>query len=266
MSVELLTVPLVTIDPPAASIRQHIPEALIDELATSIQAVGLIEPLVCERTGDRLRIIAGHRRFLACKRAGLVHVEVVIRADRDINIGAVQVHENIIRQDMTPAEEARLFQKAYEELGEDVEAVAGRFRLGVGYVEGRLLLLQGDPEVLGALDREEISLGVAEELNKIVREDYRRERLDVAVRGGATVAMARQWRHDVNRLAGIQPPPPQSNGDTPPAAPAYVPIAQSLNCWFCESGEDLHLLRLLHMHDGCIRAAYTMLKKIGSQG
>lgn len=261
---ELLTVPLEAIDPPAQSIRQHIPEDLIDELATSITAVGLIEPLVCERTDGRYRIIAGHRRFLACKRAGVAQVAIVVRGGDGVAVEAVQLQENIIRQDMSPAEEARLFKRLYDELNEDIEAVAGRVRLSVSYVDKRLALLVGDEEVLNALDRDEISIGVAEALNTITRQDYRRERLDAAVRGGATVALARRWAQEVNGFASIQPKPVEGAEPAPAAAP-YVPIANSLQCWFCEGNHDLHTLRMVQIHENCIRAAEALLKRIGRE-
>jgi ParB/RepB/Spo0J family partition protein len=261
---ELLHVPLDEIDPPAESIRQHIPEELIDELATSITAVGLIEPLVCERVAGRLRIIAGHRRFLACKRAGVRDVAVVVRDTSETSVEAVQIQENIIRQDMSPAEEARLFDRLYRHYGEDLEKVAGHVKLSVAYVDGRLALLQGDPAVLDALDQDQISLGVAQELNLIQREEWRRERLDVAIRGGATVALARRWRLEYNNLAALQSGAAPAAQEAPAAAP-YVPVAASVACWFCEGSEDLHLLRMVQMHDNCVRALEALLKKIGRE-
>jgi len=261
---ELATIPLEAIDPPAESIRQHIPEDLLDELAESMRAVGMIEPMVVEKTGERYRIIAGHRRFLAARRVPLVHVQVVVRDDAAIATQAVQVHENIIRLDMTPAEEARLFQKIYVEEGEDIEKVAARVRLGVGYVDKRLALLAGDPLVLEALDKGEISIGVAEALNSVKHQAMRRERLDAAVRGGATVALARRWAAELNGLAAIQLPENQQS-PVAPADPGYQPVANSLSCWFCEGNHDLHLLRMVQMHESCIKAADALLRKIGRE-
>jgi ParB/RepB/Spo0J family partition protein len=259
---ELLHVSVELIDRPASSIRQHIPEELLDELAQSIQAVGLIEPLVVERRDGRFRVIAGDRRLQALRRAGVLWADVVVRDVSEVAAEAVQVQENIVRQDMTPAEEARLFQRVYLEEGEDIEKTAGRVKLSVSYVNGRLALLAGDPLVLEALDAEDITLGVAQVLNTIVREDYRRTCLDLAIRGGATINVAKRWAAEYNTLGKIQTGERTPQTEAPAAAP-YVPMAESVSCWFCEGSEDLHLLRPLHVHAGCIGALNALLKKIG---
>ncbi len=260
---DLRTVSLEHIDPPAQAIRQHIPEDLIDELATSIMHVGLIEPLVVEAVDGRFRIIAGHRRFLACKRAGLGSVDVVVRQTDIVAAEAVQVQENIVRQDMTPAEEARLFKRIYDAVGQDIELVAGRVRLSVAYVNGRLALLDGDPAILEAIDREDISLGVGQILNTIVRQDYRTLALDTAIKAGATINLAKRWAAEYNGLAKIQTGEhtPQTGGTS--SSPAYSPIADSVQCWFCEGTENLDKLRMLQVHEGCIGALNALLKKLG---
>lgn len=257
---ELLQVALEAIDPPAQSIRQHIDDDLIDELARSIADIGLIEPVVVERVGERYRIIAGHRRFLALKRVGISPVNVVVRRPDGVAVEGVQIHENIYRTDMSPAEEARLFYRLYMELGEDLEKTAAKVKLSQAYVERRLLLLAGDDDVFAALDRKEISIGVAEALNSIKVDAYRKERLDVAVRGGATVAIAKRWAQELNGLAALQQPTPEGQAPAPAEAP-YIPIANSLSCWFCEGSHDLHTLRMVQVHEGCLRAMGGVLKR-----
>lgn len=259
---DLRDIPLDLLDPPAQAIRQHIPEELLDELAESIRSVGLIEPMVVEAVNGRFRIIAGHRRYLSCRRAGLLTAPCVVRDVSTIAAEAVQIQENIVRQDMSPAEEARLFKRIYEEVGQDVDLVAGRVKLSVSYVNGRLSLLEGDPDVLDALDREDINLGVAQVLNTIVRPDYRRTCLDLAIRSGATIAVARRWAVEYNTLGRIQTGDHAPQAEAPAAAP-YVPMAESVQCWFCEGSHDLHTLRQLQIHEGCIGALNALLKKIG---
>jgi ParB family chromosome partitioning protein len=261
---ELRHLALELIDPPLAAIRVHIPDEATDELAESIRTLGLLEPLIVEPIADRYRVIAGHRRYLACRRAPLPIVPCVVLLDATELTQAVQIHENIMRLDMTPAEEARLFRQLYDELDQDIEKVAGRVRLGAGYVDDRIALTFGDPLILDALDKGEISIGVAQALNSVPHEAWRRERLDVAIRGGCTVSLARRWAAELRSLAGIQKPA----GEQKPEAPAettYIPIATSVSCWFCEGNHDLHLLRVIQVHDSCIRAMDAMLKKIGRE-
>jgi ParB family chromosome partitioning protein len=250
------------IDPPAASIRQHMPELLIDELAESIRAVGLIEPMVVEELEGRFRIIAGHRRYVALKRAGITVAPVVVRSPSDVSTEAVQTHENLIRQDMTPAEEARLVGRLYDELEHDVDRVAGKLRMSIGFVNDRLELLRGDPEILDAIDREDIGLGVGQVLQTIIREDYRRTCLDLAIRAGATINLAKRWVAEYNGLAKIQTGEvtPQISG---PAAAEYHPVSEGLHCWFCESSDDLDKLRMIQVHAHCVGAMDALMKRIG---
>ncbi len=261
---ELANLALETIDPPLRAIRVHIPDDLTDELAESIRALGLLEPLIVEPVGERYRVIAGHRRYLACRRAPLPIVPCVILRDAGEIVQAAQVHENIMRLDMTPAEEARLFRQLYDELEQDIERVAARVRLGAGYVDDRIALTFGDPLVLDALDRGEISIGVAEALNSIKTEAWRRERLDVAVRGGCTVSLARRWAAELRGLESIQKPPGEQKPETPAEA-AYIPLTQTLACWFCEGNHDLHTLRVVQLHDTCLKALDNLLRKIGRE-
>lgn len=261
--VEYRLVPIDLIDPPEAAIRQHIPEDLIEELAQSIQAVGLIEPLVLEEVGARYRVIAGHRRSLACKRAGLVQVPCMVRPPGGASVQSVQLHENLIRQDMNPAEEARLAMKWYTHFNQDLERTAGHLKMTVGWVDSRLALGCGDPEVMAAVDREDIGLGVAQALNSIRREDYRRAALDLAVRAGATVTVVRKWAADYNNLGAIQTGEVTPQVGTESPTPDQAPTLSNV-CWFCENGDNPHLFRLVPLHDHCIAALNALLKRIGS--
>ena len=96
----------------------------IDELARSIRANGIIQPIVVRKAGDGYEIIAGERRWRAAQRAGLLKVPVVVRDMPDDQLLAVALIENIQREDLNPIEEAQAYRRLADELQLTQEQIA----------------------------------------------------------------------------------------------------------------------------------------------
>ncbi len=115
--------------------RIHFDETALDELAASIKAQGLMQPIVVRQlTAQRYEIIAGERRFRAAQRAGLVDVPVVLREVDDQAALALALIENIQREDLNAIEEARALKRLHEEFAlthEQVAQAVGRSRSAV---------------------------------------------------------------------------------------------------------------------------------------
>ena len=233
---------------PAHVARAVMDEEGLEELAGSIRRVGIINPLVVEERDGYYEVVAGHRRLLAGRRAGLVVVPCLVRSARDPAATALQLHENLYRQELSPVEEAAWFAELLPSCGDDTIKLAALVRQSLGYVEGRLTLLQGDPEVLAAVAVHEISLGVAAELNKMPTEKDRLYYLGWAKQTGATVAMVRQWRATVAAQG-----PPADAGETPPAvAPAPAVLGRGIfECFVCRQSEPKTDLEFWHVHRFC---------------
>src|SRR5918996_31019 len=98
--------------------RVAMDDARLDDLARSIRANGIIQPILVRRAGDGYRIIAGERRWRAAQRAGLVRVPVVLR---DVPEGShkqlleLALIENVQREDLNPVEEAAAYKRLTEE-------------------------------------------------------------------------------------------------------------------------------------------------------
>ena len=104
---ELQQLPIQQIRPGSYQPRQHWDEASLDELAASIRAQGLIQPVVVRRTGaDQYELIAGERRWRAAQRASLSQIPALIRDVEEAAVPAMALIENIQREDLTPLEEA----------------------------------------------------------------------------------------------------------------------------------------------------------------
>ncbi len=145
--------------------RSQMSESALDELADSIRAQGLIQPVVVRplATGG-FEIIAGERRWRAAQRAGLARIPVVVRAVPDNAALAMALIENIQREDLNPLEEAQGIQRLIEEFGLTHQAAAeavGRSRVAVTNL---LRLLNLTPPVQAMLLAGEIEMGHARAL------------------------------------------------------------------------------------------------------
>jgi ParB family transcriptional regulator, chromosome partitioning protein len=176
-------VPLSRLVPSPFNPRKDFPKAELAELAASIEAVGLIEPLIVRPVfaqgahgvpGDTdLEIIAGERRYRAAKMAKLAVVPVIIRPLDDVQARRMQIVENLHRAGVTPLEEARGYQellKAANEAGGDphekldVKGLARDVGKSKEYVYKRLELLKLAPPVQEALAGGKITPSHAQEL------------------------------------------------------------------------------------------------------
>lgn len=145
--------------------RQHFDDAALEELAESIRAQGVIQPILVRAIAkDRYEIIAGERRWRAASRAGLAEVPVVLRKVDDRAVIAMALIENIQREDLNPLEEAQALARLIDEFAlthqQAAEAV-GRSRAAVS----NLLRLMELPEpVRTLLENRQLEMGHARAL------------------------------------------------------------------------------------------------------
>jgi ParB family chromosome partitioning protein len=162
---QLATLPVGQLQPGKYQPRTGMAPDKLAELADSIRAQGLIQPIVVRSVGkDRYEIIAGERRWRASQLAGLAEVPVVVRKLDDRGAIAVALIENIQREDLNPLEEAQALQRLIDEFAlthqQAAEAV-GRSRAAVS----NLLRLLELPEGIRALvDARQIEMGHARAL------------------------------------------------------------------------------------------------------
>src|SRR5579883_413854 len=143
--------------------REMKPEAL-EELASSIRAQGIIQPLIVRPVGDRYEIIAGERRFQAAKRVGLTEVPVIIRAIPDEAAVAIALIENIQRENLNPIEESAALQRLIEEFGMTHQQVADAVGKSRTSVTNLLRLLSLPEEVKTMLEQGQLEMGHARTL------------------------------------------------------------------------------------------------------
>lgn len=246
-------IPIGLIDAPALPARTRMDDQKLDELVASMKTDGFTSVIAVVRVGERYEVVYGHRRRIAAECAGIVAIPCLVYPEKTAALERLKYGENAWREDMRPSEEAIYFAELLErECGGDTDRLAALMNRTRAYVEGRLLLLQGDADVFAALDEGAIGVGHAEQLNRCGNAEHRRYLLHQAVTCGLTVgalaSAVSEWKHLHSHVA-----PPAS--DAPPAAvddPA--PLPSFFTCVCCELTENPGNMRPFQIHTYCERA------------
>jgi ParB family chromosome partitioning protein len=168
--------------------RRQIDDARLEDLARSIRANGVIQPIIARRLDSgRYQIIAGERRWRAAQRAGLHRVPVVVKdigaADRKRRLEMALI-ENIQREDLNPIEEASAYERLVSDFGlrqEDIATQVGKDRSSVA---NSLRLLKLPEEVRAEVASGRLSMGHARAIVALASDaDQRRVARDVLARG-----------------------------------------------------------------------------------
>jgi ParB family transcriptional regulator, chromosome partitioning protein len=166
------------IEPNEFQPRHDMDDARLDELAQSIKANGIIQPIVVRRgEKDRYRIIAGERRWRAAQRAGLTRVPVVVRdvADNQQKVLEMALIENIQREDLNPIDEATAYRRLADEFHLTQDAIAGAVGKDRSTVANTLRLLRLPDEVRAEVATGRLSMGHARALLGLPDESAQRQ-------------------------------------------------------------------------------------------
>jgi len=158
------TIAIDLIDPSPLQPRGIFDEAKLDELAQSISANGVVQPLIVRPKQDRFELIAGERRWRAAQRAGLTRVPAIVRNVSDDKVLELALIENIQREDLNPIEEARAYKNLIDTVGLTQEVVAERVGRDRSYVTNFLRLLRLPEDLQELVQAGRISTGHARTL------------------------------------------------------------------------------------------------------
>ena len=172
------TLPISLMQPGAFQPRREIHQQPLEELAASIKANGVIQaivvrPLPAGSGSAKYEIVAGERRWQAAKLAGLTDIPVIVRQLSDKEAVAVALIENIQREELTSAEEARALKRLIEEFSlthSQVAETVGRSRAAVSNL---IRLLDLPASVVDLIDSKAISMGHARALLGLEDDDGR---------------------------------------------------------------------------------------------
>jgi ParB family transcriptional regulator, chromosome partitioning protein len=212
----LRVVPISHIKPNAFQPRAHFDEESMSSLAASIREVGLLQPvLVREVEGeeDSYELIAGERRWRACRRAGLQTIRVLVQNEASDMVSLEQaLVENLHREDLNALEEAAAYQQLIDEFGLTHEQVATRMGKGRATVTNTLRLLQLPAGAQRALAEGTISAGHARALLGTPDRALQEQLVEQIVADGLTVRATEELVRGEHTLH-VVPPVVEGSGD-----------------------------------------------------
>ena len=175
------------IEPSPYQPRTRFREEALEELARSIQASGIIQPIVVRPVGSRFQLIAGERRWRAAQRAGLRKVAAIVRQVADELALEMTLVENIQREDLNAMEAARAFERLMDEFQLTQESVAERTGKDRATVANAIRLLKLEPTIQDWIEEGKLTAGHGRALLAVLDPQLRMRYAQRASRGGLTV-------------------------------------------------------------------------------
>ena len=210
------SLPIAQIQPNRLQPRTEFDDSQLEELAASIRAQGLIQPLIVSPTGKgTYTIVAGERRWRAAQRAGLTVVPVVVRQVRDDReLLELALVENLQRSDLNPMEEAEAYRTLQENFQLSQEEIAARVGKARPAVANTLRLLKLPPAIQDFLRSGRLTAGQVRPLLAINDPERQQELAERALREGLS-------SRSMEELASGKKPAPRAPG-APRRAPSRM--------------------------------------------
>jgi ParB/RepB/Spo0J family partition protein len=197
--------------------RQYFDEDALQDLAASMREHGVLQPvLVRPRSEGHFQIIAGERRWRAAKIAGLKQIPVIVEQIDDEAALEIAIIENLQREDISPLEEADMFERMTSEHGYSLRKLAQKLGKDKGYVENRLRLADAPEEIRELVSVRSDTLSHAYELMKVDDPRKRRRLAKQVAEGQLSLVKLRERIEgkprpapEVDDVAGPAPEPPE---------------------------------------------------------
>lgn len=164
---EVVDIELDKITPNPYQPRRHFDEVALQELADSIRANGVLQPVIVKKVANGYMLVTGERRCRASKIAGFSTVPAIIRDYNNQYLAELALLENIQREDLTIVEEAEAYQNAIQSLNLTHLELAQKIGKSRSYVSNALGILSLPEEVLKEINHGNISMGHARSLSKL---------------------------------------------------------------------------------------------------
>lgn len=201
---EIVNLNIEALSPNVHQPRHHFDQTALEELAASIKAQGLIQPiLVRPLTEGRYEIVAGERRWRACQMAGLRNIDCIVRTMDDYESMAIALIENLQREDLNPMEEARALGQIKEHFEITQEELADKVGKSRPAVTNSLRLLRLPQTVQTMLEDATLSAGHARALLGLTEDKDMEEMAALIVAKGlnvrATEEMIKKFKQKKSR-------------------------------------------------------------------
>lgn len=216
-------IPVGNIEPNPRQPRVRMDPGELAELTTSVREYGVLQPLIVTKGNgaDKFILIAGERRLMASREAGLEFVPAIVREASEQQFLEIALVENVQRADLSPLEAAEAYRQLTEEFGLSHEEVADRVGKSRTAVTNTLRLLKLPETVLKALAEDKITEGHARALLGLLTPQSQANALQTILRNELNV---RQTEELVRRLSGQKEP----SKPRPELPPEMIAVEQRL--------------------------------------
>jgi ParB family transcriptional regulator, chromosome partitioning protein len=196
------SLPIDSVHPNPVQPRVNFQIDRLEELAASIRANGIIQPLIVRRHGGQYQMVAGERRWRAAKMAGLVEVPVVVLEVAEPQMLELALIENIQREDLNPIETAHAYERLGRELGLSQEEIGRRTGKDRTSITNTVRLLKLPTEVQLLLAERRLSMGHARAVLGLPTAE---QQIEIAEKAAAQGLSVRQVETLVQELTSDRP-------------------------------------------------------------
>jgi ParB family chromosome partitioning protein len=219
------------IDPNPRQPRGSFDEEPLQELTTSIEAVGVLQPIVVRPSGERYQIVMGERRVRAARAAGLERIPAIVRTTEDDQMLRDALLENVHREDLNPLEEAAAYEQLLLDFGITQEELAARLGRSRPVIANAMRLLRLPGSVQRRIAARTLSAGHARAVASL-EDPVQQERLaDRIVAEGLTVRMAEELAQRIKNGEPLLGPDERARVRARPTvqAPGMADLAERLS-------------------------------------
>jgi ParB family chromosome partitioning protein len=223
--------PLDRIDPNPRQPRRAFDEESLQDLTASIEAVGVLQPIVVRPSGERYQIVMGERRVRAARTAGLERIPAIVRTTEDDQLLRDALLENIHREDLNPLEEAAAYEQLLLDFGITQEELAARLGRSRPVIANAMRLLRLPGSVQRRIAARTLSAGHARAVASL-EDPVQQERLaDRIVAEGLTVRMAEELAQRIKNGEPLLGPDERARLRARPVmqAPGMADLAERLS-------------------------------------
>ena len=244
---------------PPQPLRVGMDEGKLRELAESMREYGLIQPIAVTASGKKWEIVDGHRRYTAAGMLGWEWLEVMVFPDLASAKFGMMLHANIMREDVTAAEEGTQFVQLANEHGWSIDQLCKFFGRSEAYINARAQLVSDFPDIAPHVFSRELIWTQAEKLMKVKDPGRRAYLLDQAIQNGANARQLGVMIDDFKRQDRFA-----ANGSAPPqleTAQVYAEYVQP-RCVFCGRDDDPVNITSIAVHSYHRRDLELLMERI----
>lgn len=201
---DVFRIPVDLIEPNPFQPRLSFDQEALEELASSIKTLGIIQPITVRKISDtRFQIISGERRFKACRMAGMTMIPAYVRDANDQGMLEMAIVENIQRENLDPIEEALSYQRLMEECHLTQESMAERVGKKRASVANQIRLLRLPAKVQHDLKVGLLSVGHAKVILGVEDADVQQQLCDMVIDEGLNVRQLEERVRQLQKAAGV---------------------------------------------------------------